>query len=193
MTGIIILAAGESKRLGQPKQNMLFRGKTLLQHAIDAALNSGCCPVIVVLGGNADQISIASHPEITVLQNHNWQEGMASSIRLAVDELIKHQADNAIIMLCDQPFIDACLISSLLQTKQHTGKPIVACHYNDALGVPVLFDKALFAQLRLLTGHEGAKKILATHQAEIALVEFEKGGVDIDTMGDYEGLIVGQV
>jgi molybdenum cofactor cytidylyltransferase len=188
MTGIIILAAGESKRLGQPKQNLLFRGKTLLQHAIDTALITECRPVVVILGANADQISILPHPEITVLQNPDWQEGMASSIRLAVDELINRQADGVIIMLCDQPFVDSGLLSLLLQTKLHSGKPIAACHYNDTVGVPVLFGKALFGELSLLTGHEGAKKILARYPNDIAAVNFEKGSVDIDTLADYNKL-----
>ncbi len=189
MAGIIILAAGESKRLGQPKQNLVFRGKTLLQRAIDTALDSACSPVIVVLGANKEQISIQPHTKISILQNPDWPEGMASSIRLAIHQMMKQGADSTIIMLCDQPFVDAELLNTMQQKQKDTGKPIIACTYKEATGVPVLFHSSLFPDLLLLKGHEGAKKILQTHADDIAGIPFEKGGIDIDTMEDYEGLL----
>jgi molybdenum cofactor cytidylyltransferase len=76
MTGLIILAAGESSRLGQPKQNLMFKGQTLLQHAVDSALQSNCEHVIVVLGANADKIKPIR--ATTTLYNKDWKEGMAS-------------------------------------------------------------------------------------------------------------------
>jgi molybdenum cofactor cytidylyltransferase len=189
MAGIIILAAGESKRLGQPKQNLVFRGKTLLQRAIDTALDSACSPVIVVLGANKEQISIQPRTKISILQNPDWPEGMASSIRLAIHEMMKQGADSTIIMLCDQPFVTAELLNTMLQTQKDTAKPIVACAYKGTTGAPVLFRKTIFQQLLLLKGHEGAKKILQDQAEEIALVPFEKGATDIDTMADYQQLI----
>ena len=80
MTAAIILAAGESSRLGQPKQNLLFNGQTLLQRAVDSAQRSKCKPVIVVLGANAD--AIMPPAKTTLLYNKDWKEGMASSIEL---------------------------------------------------------------------------------------------------------------
>src|SRR5476651_1174100 len=83
MTGIIILAAGSSSRLGKPKQNLIYNGKTLLQNAIDTASSSLCKPIMVVLGANAVVIkpTIESLP-VNILNNENWQEGIASSIRI---------------------------------------------------------------------------------------------------------------
>lgn len=188
MPGVIILAAGESKRLGQPKQNLLFRGKTLLQNAIDAALNSVCSPIIVVLGAHADSIIINPGQKLTVLNNPHWQEGMASSIRLAVTELIKHDITGAIMMLCDQPFADTALLNKLVDKQNSTGKAIIACSYHGTLGVPVLFKKTLFPALLQLHGRDGAKKIFPANAEDIALVAFEKGAVDIDTITDYGGL-----
>jgi molybdenum cofactor cytidylyltransferase len=189
MAGIIILAAGESRRLGQPKQNLVFEGKTLLQRAIDIALDSGCSPVIVVLGANKEQVSIQPHTKISILQNPDWPEGMASSIRLAIREMIEQKAESTIIMLCDQPFVDADLLNAMLQKQKDTGKPIIACAYKGATGVPVLFNKSLFPDLLLLKGHEGARKILQDHANDIAKIPFENGGIDIDTMEDYERLV----
>jgi molybdenum cofactor cytidylyltransferase len=188
MTGIIILAAGESNRLGQPKQNLIFNGQTLLQRAVDSALQSECKPVIVVLGANSDQIGPIT--DTTILYNESWPEGMASSIRTAINELNKHlSVDKVIIMLCDQPFVNATLLNALIDKQVQTGKPIVACAYSGTTGVPVLFDHSLFAELLLLQGHEGAKKILITHANQIATIPFEKGNIDIDTISDYNYLL----
>jgi len=70
-----------------------------------------------------------------------------------------------------------------------TAKPIIACSYNNTIGVPVLFNKSLFAELLLLKGHDGAKKILQTHPHDVATISFELGGIDIDTKEDYEQLL----
>ncbi len=188
MTAAIILAAGESSRLGQPKQNLLFNGQTLLQRAVDSALQSECKPVIIVLGANVDKINPITGA--TILYNSDWEEGMASSIRIAINELNKDlSVDKVIIMLCDQPFVNATLLNTLIDKQVQTCKPIVACIYSGTTGVPVLFDRTLFAELLLLQGHEGAKKILITQANEIATIPFEQGSIDIDTSSDYENLL----
>jgi len=190
MTGLIILAAGASSRLGQPKQNLLFKNQTLLQRAIETGLASACGPVIVVLGANADVIEPISLVNVKVLYNNEWNEGMASSIRIAVNEIIKDTAvTSIIIMLCDQPFVTAALIDTMLQKQMETGKPIIACSYNNTIGVPTLFNRSLFAELLLLKGHDGAKKILQTHQHDVITVPFEPGSIDIDTKEDYRRLL----
>ncbi|TFF35678.1 nucleotidyltransferase family protein [Mucilaginibacter psychrotolerans] len=188
MTAAIILAAGVSSRLGQPKQNLLHNGQTLLQHTVFCAQQSTCEQVIVVLGANTDKIKPVDGT--TTLYNNHWQEGMASSIRLAITQIGKDTSiENAIIMVCDQPFISAQLLNSLIDKHTETGRPIVACAYNDTTGPPALFHRSVFAKLLLLQGHEGAKKILLTHAEGVATVPFEKGSIDIDTIADYENLI----
>lgn len=190
MTGIIILAAGESGRLGKPKQNLLYQGQTLLQQAINHALNSHCKPVMVILGAYSDIIQPPIQDEsITIVHNPDWHEGMASSIRLGVSALQQISGVNqALIMLCDQPFVDTTILNSILQTKQASRKGIVACAYNNTLGAPVLFGKQYFPELMELKGHDGAKKLLAVHHDDIAPVLFPLGAVDIDTMDDYKAL-----
>ena len=191
MTGLIILAAGESSRFGQPKQNLLFRNKTLLQHAIETGLHSGCKPVIVVLGANSNLIDTQIADEnFRVIYNEDWQEGIASSIRMGVKEIEKDNSINeALIMLCDQPFVDTGLINNILQKKTDAQAAIVACSYNNTIGVPALFDRSLFAELLLLTGNDGAQKIIKNHPRETATIPFDLGGVDIDTNADYQQLI----
>jgi molybdenum cofactor cytidylyltransferase len=188
MISLIILAAGESSRLGQPKQNLIFNGKTLLQHAIEAGQGSKCKNIIVVLGANSNQITPV--PATTTLYNNDWNEGMASSIRRALVEIINDlSVERVIIMLCDQPFVSATLLNTLINKQSETGKPIAACTYNHTTGVPALFDRELFAELLLLQGHEGAKKILKNHVDDIVAIPFEQGGIDIDTSNDYEQLL----
>ena len=191
MTGVIILAAGASTRLGQPKQKLAFKGKSLLQNAIDAAVTSCCTPVIVVLGANAENIEAGLENEcIHIIVNAEWPEGMSSSIRKGIEELQKTtpQVSDVILMVCDQPFVSAEILHQLIETKAATGKKIVASSYNHTLGVPVLFDKIFFPELLLLKGQEGAKKLLDFHKESVAQIEFPGGDIDIDTRKDYEAL-----
>ena len=187
MTSLVILAAGESNRLGRPKQNLIFNGKTLLELAVESGQDSECETIIVVLGANSNEITPI--PGTTTLYNPDWKNGMASSIRRAMIEINKDVlVDKVIIMLCDQPFVRATLLNSLISKYIETGKPIVACAYNGTTGVPVLFERALFAELLLLQGQEGAKKILKDHANDIAAIPFEKWDIDIDTLEDYNRL-----
>ncbi|MGZ3755920.1 MAG: nucleotidyltransferase family protein [Mucilaginibacter sp.] len=192
MTGVIILAAGASSRLGQPKQNLVFQGKTLLQRAIENAITSVCETVVVVLGGNAGAIQpvIANQP-VSVIFNPDWQKGMASSIRCGLVELqrISPTVSSALLMLCDQPFADAKVLNQLVLEKTNSDMLIVASSYSGTTGTPALFDKSLFPELLALTGQEGAKKLLAKHTDKALAVPFASGAIDIDTMADYERLI----
>lgn len=192
MTGLVLLAAGASKRLGKPKQELLYKGETLLQHAIHAALDSGCKPIVVVTGANADKLSPeAPDAAVVTVYNPEWQEGMASSIRFGLTELvaIEPEVTDVIFMVCDQPFVDAALLNTLIQMKQESGKGIVACAYGNTLGTPALFDKAYFAELMALSGKGGAKEFLFRYSDDTAAVPFPEGAVDIDTPADYDALL----
>jgi molybdenum cofactor cytidylyltransferase len=191
MTGVIILAAGSSSRLGSPKQNLVFQGQTLLQKAIQNALDSGCTCVILVLGGNAEIIQpTITDQAIPIVYNPDWKEGMASSIRYGLTELqeIAPTVTSAILMLCDQPFADAAILNQLIQKKSVTDKKIIASAYNGTVGPPALFDKSHFPELLQLTGNEGAKKLLLKYADDVATIPFLLGAIDIDTVGDYEKL-----
>lgn len=191
MTGLVLLAAGASVRLGEPKQNLNFRGKTLLQHAVQAATASVCKPVIVVLGANAEAFTSEIQQEsISVIRNQEWETGMASSIRCGLNELLRQapQTTNIIFMLCDQPFVEPQILNKLVQTNTETGKEVIACSYQDTLGTPALFHKTMFPELLALTGDEGAKKLIFRHQETVAMVLFPLGAIDIDTPADYTAL-----
>jgi molybdenum cofactor cytidylyltransferase len=191
MTGIIILAAGSSSRLGTPKQNLMYNGQTLLQRSIETAVASVGKPVIVVLGAN----EVVIRPTIEkssaiIIQNADWEEGMASSIRLGIREIqhVEPGITAVILMLCDQPFANVTILNSLVEAKTTRAAGIVACTYNNTFGAPVLFDAIHFEDLLSLKGQEGAKKLLMKYNDKVISVPFPLGSVDIDTIEDYEKL-----
>lgn len=192
MTGLILLAAGASTRLGKPKQELLFEGQTLLQRATQAAVDSVCSPVVLVLSPNSD-ISLPESEDTAVItvQNQEWEEGMASSIRCGLNKLLAVEPDitSCIFMVCDQPYANQALLNKLVQVKNESGKSIVACGYKDTLGTPVLFDKTFFPELLALKGQEGAKKVIFKQNDAVASVTFSLGAIDIDTAEDYTKLL----
>lgn len=194
-TGLLILAAGESSRLGKPKQQLVFEGLTLLQRAIHAGLRSFCERPLVILGAYHEKIlpEIPSHL-VDMVINPDWKEGMSTSIKSGMKALLNTPGpDQVVIMLCDQPFVDEKLLNQLIKTQQETGKPIVACTYHETVGVPVLFDKKFYPLLVGLQGKEGAKKILNKFPEDIATVPFPLGHIDIDTPADIKHLKDGEL
>jgi len=191
-TGIIILAAGESTRLGYPKQIAKFKDKTLLQLAIDAANGCKADKRVVVLGANRDEIKKTfSGASIPNIPNPHFEKGMSTSIKIGLEYMLRfEQPDQVIIMLCDQPFVDAKLLNKLIAAQEKEGKGIVACAYSKTVGVPILFGKAYFKELMELTGDEGAKQIALAHEEDLATIAFTKGKVDIDTEEDLKDLNV---
>lgn len=191
-TGIIILAAGNSSRLGRPKQLLNYKGKTLLNIASEEAIKSSLKPIVVVLGAFAKEILKDHHrPEINYMINDHWKEGMSSSISAGVTTLLdlEPELEHVIIAVSDQPFISSGIFENLLKKKKLTGKHIVASSYAETVGTPTLFHKKYFDQLKSLTGNKGAKDILIHHPEDTETLVFERGFIDIDTETDYNNLI----
>jgi len=190
-TGVIILAAGASSRLGSPKQLLAYAGATLLQHSIEAAQSSDASSVLVVLGANADSIKTEiNHTTAKVIVNPDWKEGMASSIRCGLQTLVEMhpQTEAVIFMVADQPFVTADLLNNLMELNRKEQHSIVASEYGATFGTPVLFTKRFFPELMELTGDVGAKSLVRKYLNEAAFVSFPKGEIDIDTVEDYEKL-----
>ncbi|MHB1179220.1 MAG: nucleotidyltransferase family protein [Daejeonella sp.] len=187
---VIILAAGSSSRFGSPKQLLVYRHKTLLQNCIDNAKQVHGNPLLLlVLGAHKelikDQIDIRN---VTVIENNNWESGMASSITSAVTTLQADfpDTDGMILMVCDQPFADRVILTELLLKQKDTGKAIVASAYDGTHGTPAFFHRSMFSELLDLKGDTGAKKILEKYKNLSAYVSFNAGGIDIDTSEDYK-------
>lgn len=192
-TGIIILAAGSSSRLGQPKQLLIYQGKTLIRRSIDAAFESKSNACVLVLGANFELISNeVQDTNVEIIINHDWETGMASGMQKGLDFLEKKiSPDQVILMLCDQPFVDSELLNSMIENQSKTGKGIIACYYNGTFGVPVLFSRKYFPELIDLKGSEGAKKVIYAHKSDMEKIDFPDGAIDIDTLDDYKKLTKG--
>ena len=191
MTGIIILAAGASTRLGRAKQTVPYKDSTLLKHTIKAALDAVLGPVIVVTGANEEEITADIEQEpVTVVFNRHHQEGIASSIKAGIEAVQQQHGDceNIILMVCDQPHVNKDILQRLVAVSDGNNKPIAASIYKDTIGVPALFHTSFFPDLLSLEGDEGGKKILLKYRSSVATVSFPSGEIDIDTPGDLDAL-----
>jgi molybdenum cofactor cytidylyltransferase len=191
LPGIVILAAGPSSRLGQPKQLLEFQGTTLIRRIIQSAVDAVNTPVVVILGANCSLIkNQLNHLPVHIVFNPDWPEGIASSIRKGLMALLYYSPDTeaALFAVCDQPYITPDLFLEMISAGDKTQKPIVACRYNSILGTPVLFKKVYFEMLLALKDNEGARKIIQTHPESVEAVPFPLGIYDVDTLQDYVDL-----
>ena len=189
---VVILAAGKSNRLGSPKQLLTYKGKSLLQHAAEAAVGTGLKPVIVITGSRSQLMEKElEHYPVQLVNNENWEEGMASSIRCGVDAAqgLIPETDGILFMVCDQPFADTFVLNELIARQKETGMPITASVYDDIAGTPAIYHKSIFPELLALTGDIGARKIISKYSDELAVISFSSGKTDIDTGSDYETLL----
>lgn len=187
--GAVILAAGGSSRLGQPKQLLSFQKESLLRRAVRSALEAGCACVTVVAGEARDRIEIELRgTPAVVVENAVWQHGLGTSVRCGLRHLLslRPEIDAVVLLACDQPFLDASVIASLIAQHENSGKAIVASSYASTLGIPALFHRSCFEALLALPDNSGAKMLIESRSADVAQIDFEKGAVDIDTPGDFE-------
>jgi molybdenum cofactor cytidylyltransferase len=189
--GIVILAAGESKRMGTPKQLLTFDNKMLINKAIDIAISTQLKSVVLVLG--AFKVKIEANilqDEISIVENINWNEGMASSVRVGLEKLIEisPNIEGVVFMVCDQPYVTKEVIEGLINVQAETGFEAAASRYNGKIGTPALLLKSHFNALFQLKGDTGARKILLENSEKVAIVDFDAGIFDIDTPEDYQNL-----
>lgn len=189
---ILILAAGESTRMGQPKQLLPWKDGTLLDNAIKTAKASRAKDIFVILGANSKEIRATILEEkIVVLDNPNWKNGLGSSISKGIEHLIESDKtyDGVLIMLCDQPFISSSYLNQIIRSfKENEGK-IIATDYNNRAGVPAIFNISHFKELKQLNDDYGAKKILEQYREDLILIDPKGNELDLDTPEDYRTLI----
>jgi molybdenum cofactor cytidylyltransferase len=185
----IILAAGASSRLGSPKQLVPWQNLTLLEHALHNAQSLLPGRVSVVLGAHADSIQASIDlSEVTIVNNPDWQAGMASSICAGIQAL-PASAEATLILLCDQPLVTRAHLQQLLNVWASKPNQIVASAYHQARGVPALFPASYFGHLLKLTGDHGAKALLQQFSAQVTAVALPEAELDIDCAADVARLI----
>ena len=173
--------------MGQPKALLRHQGVSLLRHAAQSAVDSGCRPVVVVLGASADRLL----PELDGLdvkwvENPHWQEGLSTSLRVGLNAL--GPVDAVLITVCDQPLVSSELLGEIVAAYHDQSPEVVASEYDGTLGVPALFSRSLFPEILALSGDRGAKSVLQAHAEGAVRIQFPQGAVDIDTRDDYERL-----
>jgi molybdenum cofactor cytidylyltransferase len=189
--GIIVLAAGGSSRMGEPKQLLRFQNKTLLRRAVETAIESVYEPVVVVLGANFEKAraEIEDLPAEIVLNAH-WQSGLSSSLKAGIENLqrIAPAAAACVVALADQPFVCAAHLNRLEEEFRQNNYLIVAARYHGTVGVPALFSRACFDDFRALAGDKGAKPVIAKHAAAMLAVDLPEAAFDLDTPEDLNSL-----
>lgn len=182
----VILAAGSSSRMGQPKQLLQYEGKPLLRRAAETALASECEHAIVVLGASAAQLrsSLEDLP-VAIVENARWCEGMGASIQAGVHAASAGDFDAVILMLADQPLITSRNLDRLVLAHLTSGRPVIASRYAGTVGVPVLFSREYFPALSALTPSQGCKGLILEHSARAVWLDCPEAGFDVDTRDDY--------
>ncbi len=193
--GIIMLAAGNSSRMGSPKQLLPYQGHTLLQHTLQAAAATSFRPIVLVLGAYAEEILKKNTKQpVDIVINEQWELGISSSIVTGMSKMLELAPETTavIIAVSDQPHISPNVFEALAQKRNTTGKNIIASSYAQTMGTPALFNKEYFDELLLLEGNTGAKPLLQQYAEDIGTLAFELGNIDIDTPTDYHNLTLKQ-
>ncbi len=187
--GVILLAAGSSKRMGTAKQLLkLHEGTTLLQHVIRNLVKSKAHSITCVLGFNSNNIAptISQFPIRTII-NSEFEKGIGNSISCGAKSLRKEAIDGIMIVLGDQPLIDHAYIDQLINEFYKSPHKIIASKYFNHFGVPAIFPKTLYQDLTKLKGDVGAKKLINSRNVEIiGIGTNEDLLLDIDTPEEYQ-------
>lgn len=191
MIAALILAAGGSRRLGRPKQLEPWGATTLLGRVLDEAEAFPVDETWVVVGADLDRVinEIGPRP-VGIIQNPDWESGLASSLRVGLDALTQlSKVEGALVFLADQPGVRPDVVTALIEKHRRTAALAVVPKYRYAQGNPVLLDRALWPRLMSLEGDEGAQRLLKAHAEWVQEVWVDSlPPRDVDTQSDVEEL-----
>ncbi len=187
----ILLAAGASTRLGQPKQLVPIDGESLLRRTARLALEAGCSPLYVVLGFEATRMreELTGLP-VQIVLNSLWHEGMGSSLRSGMTALQQStpQPQAVLLLVCDQPHLTAEHLRDLLtrhaNAQTSNKKPVTASAYGGNSGVPAVFSAELFGELAACAGDQGARALIRAHHPDVVAISWPAGELDLDRPED---------
>jgi len=188
----ILLAAGESARLGRPKQLLPFRGGTLLRHTAETVLASGCDRVFVVVGASHERMrSELGGLDVGVVVNAEWQEGLGASIRCGVHAMMRESGawSGAMLLLADQFRVAPRHLQQMLVLFRNTDREIVAACCDGHTGPPAVLGASLFSRLLALRGAHGARGIIGSMRDDTILFDLPEAAFDVDVDGDATRLV----
>ena len=191
----IILAAGESSRMGADKALLVYRGKTFLENIIAALREAGVRRVIVVLGHNADLIQQSVNlSEVEVAVNQDYRRGQTSSLQAGLRVLAAGEPDGIVLCLIDHPVISADTIGILIQHFKPNSRPVVVPQMQGRHGHPVLVGREVFSQIAALGPDDGADTVIHKYRDRTEFVEVTDPGIliDVDDPESYLNLTTRQ-
>ena len=190
-TAALVLAAGSSRRLGEPKQLIDWGGRPLLQAVLDSVNAWPVDEVWVVLGDHADTIlETVDFGSASVVINEAFADGLASSLCVGLDAMLQAgTADRCVVALGDQPGIDSTVVASLLEAHRTSGRMAAVPKYRYTWSNPVVLDRALWNRVMSIEGDTGAQQLLKSHPEWVEEVWFEMlPPRDVDTQSDVDEL-----
>lgn len=188
MLAAVILAAGESRRMGTPKALLPYRGKTFLDHLVEVTRHPRVGILRVVVGPGAQLIRAMFYVDpAAFVENAEWKRGQISSIQAALRSLPPEATDGMLLCLVDQPLISAELVGTLIEEFYSSGQPIVVPTYKGRRGHPVIFPARLYGELLAAPLDVGARAVVWAHAAEVRDVPTEEEGVVLN-LNDPETL-----
>jgi molybdenum cofactor cytidylyltransferase len=188
MVWAVILAAGESKRMGEAKLLLPFGEKTIIETVIDNVIQSKIEKILVVLGSNREKIEQRiKNYSLKITFNPDFRSGMLSSVHAGFQALPEY-AQAALVVLGDQPFISTSVIDNLIDAYGRTGKGIVLPVYKGERGHPVLIDMKYRIEVENLSPDIGLRGTVYNHPEDILEVEVKSQSIlkDIDYIEDYK-------
>ncbi len=197
---VILLAAGRSSRMEEGRHKLLLPlGEcTVLVRVVETIVASEAHPLVIVLGYQTEQMRAilapyTTRPEVTLVDNPDYQQGMSTSLRWGVTTLLATSpaSEGALVMLGDQPLMTPHVINTIIETKHTTGKRIVTPYYNGKRGNPTFFAASLFPELLEMTGDEGGRKVIERHRQDVATLELSDSSAnyDVDTWETYQQVL----
>ncbi|MFT6000549.1 MAG: molybdenum cofactor cytidylyltransferase [Neolewinella sp.] len=187
----IVLAAGESRRMGTPKLFLPIQGSSMLRRAVAAVAGLGI--TVVVTGAYDKEVRehLADIDHLDFAYNAEWRTGMASSIAVGVKAVTTSQPDGYLIMVADQPSIDLESLAEHLDTFRLCPDAIIATWYPERLGVPAIFPARFTEDLLSGEGSRGARQLIAQEGEAVKVIRFKEPPKDIDTPEDYRRITSG--
>lgn len=184
----ILLAAGESRRMGYPKPLLKLGSRTFIE-ILAAAMLQSVARLIVVVGAHGDAVrgAIPADPRILVIENLDFLKGQLSSIKAALPQ-VGAEAAGALIHLADHPMVRAETFAAVVDSYWRVGKPIAIARHQGRRGHPVLFAREMFVELAAAPEDQGARAVVASDPSRVAYVDVDDPGVltDLDTPEDLE-------